>query len=75
MKIHCEILLEYESEEKAKNIEKALSIDNEGFITTKVEGNLVRGEIEGKSILSLLHTLDDFLSCLSVAERAMEGLK
>ncbi|KAA0002967.1 MAG: hypothetical protein FE048_02620 [Thermoplasmata archaeon] len=75
MKIHCEILLKYESEEEAKNIEKALSIDNEEFIRTYVKGNEVRGEIKGKNILSLLHTLNDFLSCLSVAERIMEGLK
>ena len=41
MKIHCEILLEYESHEKAENIEKALSVDNEGFLKTTVEGNVV----------------------------------
>ncbi len=75
MNIHCELVLEYENEEKAKNIAKALSIDNAGFLTTSVEGNVVRGEIKSKNVLSLLHTLDDFLSCLSVAENVMEGLK
>ena len=75
MKIHCEILLEYESHEKAENIEKALSVDNEGVLKTTVEGNVVICKLNGKSSLSILHTLNDFLSCLSVAEKTMEGLK
>ena len=75
MNIHCEIILEYENEEKAQNIENALSVDNVGFLATSVAGNVLKGEIHSKNILSLLHTLDDFLSCLSIAENVMEGLK
>ena len=75
MNIRCELMFEYENDDTAKNIENALAIDNMGFLTTSVSGNLVRGSINERDYLSLLHTLDDFLSCLSVAEKVMEGLK
>lgn len=75
MNIRCELMFEYENDDIAKNIENALAIDNMGFLTTSVSGNLIRGSINERDYLSLLHTLDDFLSCLSVAEKVMEGLK
>ena len=75
MNIRCELMFEYENDDTAKNIENALAIDNMGFLTTSVSGNLIRGSINERDYLSLLHTLDDFLSCLSVAEKVMEGLK
>lgn len=75
MNIHCELVVEYENDDIAKNIENAVAIDNKGFLTTSVSGNIIKGTIKGGNFLSLLHTLDDFLSCLSIAEKVMEGLK
>jgi len=67
--IKCTLMLEYENPEKATLVEKSLKPDNEFFIRTRVEGNVVVAEAEAGSISSLLHTIDDFLACLSVAER------
>ncbi|RLF64718.1 MAG: hypothetical protein DRN33_01425 [Thermoplasmata archaeon] len=70
--IKCTLMLEYENPEKATLVEKSLKPDNEFFIRTRVEGNVVVAEAEAGSISSLLHTIDDFLACLSVAERVGE---
>jgi tRNA threonylcarbamoyladenosine modification (KEOPS) complex Pcc1 subunit len=70
--IKCTLMLEYENSEKATLVEKSLKPDNEFFIRTRVEGNVVVAEAEAGSISSLLHTIDDFLACLSVAERVGE---
>ncbi len=75
MKVKCRLLLEYESSDEAEQIEKSLKPDNESFITTHTTENIVEVETEGNSIPSLLHTMNDFLSCLSVAERTIEVLK
>jgi len=75
MKVKCRILLEYASNEEAKRVEKSLEPDNENFISTRVNGNVLEAEADAESVLSILHTLDDFLVCLSVAERTMEALK
>jgi len=69
MKVKCRILLEYASNEEAKRVEKSLKPDNENFISTRVNGNVLEAETDAESVLSILHTLDDFLACLSVAER------
>ena len=75
--IKCTLMLEYENPEKATLVEKSLKPDNEFFIRTRVEGNVVVAEAEAGSISSLLHTIDDFLACLSVAERVgkMKSMK
>jgi len=75
--IKCTLMLEYSNKEEAELIEKSLKPDNEFFVRTHVEGNVLVAEAEAGSISSLLHTVDDFLACLSVAERIgeMEALK
>jgi len=75
MKVRCSLALEYAGSDDALRIKKALEPDNENFISTRAEGNVLEAETEADSVLSLLHTLDDFLACLSVAERTMEVLK
>jgi len=75
MRVKCSLMLEYASSDDALKIKKALEPDNEDFISTRVDGNVLEATSEADSISSLLHTLDDFLACLSVAERTMEVLK
>ncbi|MFQ6128239.1 MAG: KEOPS complex subunit Pcc1 [Thermoplasmata archaeon] len=68
MKVSCLIRFAYDSEEEAKNILSSIQTDNEGFVKTHLEGSSLVSEISAESILSLLHTLDDYMSCLTVAE-------
>lgn len=56
---------------EAARILKAVELDNEDYISTKLEGNRILAEIRAPSLNSLLHTLDDFMSCTSVAEKVV----
>jgi tRNA threonylcarbamoyladenosine modification (KEOPS) complex Pcc1 subunit len=61
--------LEFASSDQAEHVHRSVELDNLGFVTTKLEGNMILAEIEAVSLNSLLHTLDDYLSCTSVAEK------
>jgi len=72
-KVTCNLRLEFSSGDEARKIHKAIELDNMGYIDTTVEGSCILAEIEASSLNSLLHTLDDFLSCTSVAEKVISG--
>jgi tRNA threonylcarbamoyladenosine modification (KEOPS) complex Pcc1 subunit len=73
MRVSCTLEFDYDSEEEAQAVAKAVEVDNEGFVKMDVEGKKIISTAESESISSLIHTLDDFLSCVSVAERVVEG--
>ena len=73
MKISCTLEFDYDSEEEAQAVAKAVEVDNEGFVKMVVEDKRIKSTAESKSISSLIHTLDDFLSCVSVAEKVVKG--
>jgi len=56
-------------------VARALEPDNEGFVRTRLDGGMLLAEAEARSIPALLHTLDDYLACLGIAEivRAPDG--
>jgi tRNA threonylcarbamoyladenosine modification (KEOPS) complex Pcc1 subunit len=68
-KVRCSLRLEFSSDEEAAKVNRAIELDNEGYLTTSVEGHSVLAEIEAQSLNSLLHTLDDLLAATALAER------
>lgn len=71
--ISCSIVLRFRSRAEAEKVHRSVEQDNDGYLETKVEGDTVVAEISAGSLKSLLHTLDDFLSCVSVAEKIVSG--
>ena len=69
MKITCKMLFEYKNKSNAESIAKSIKVDNYIFVKTKTKDNKIISEIESKSISSMLHTIDDYLSCVGVAEK------
>ncbi|MEM2935136.1 MAG: KEOPS complex subunit Pcc1 [Candidatus Thermoplasmatota archaeon] len=67
MKVKCTLRIKFKSEEEARNVNEALKIDNEGYISTKVNGKFIEAEIKEDEIMSIIHTLEDFFSCLKEA--------
>ena len=67
MNCRCDITIEFDSKEKVKNVKKSIEIDNFDFVKSKVMGNRLEAHIKANSISSLLHTIDDYLACISVA--------
>ena len=72
MKAKCKITIDFDDTKKVKNILKAIEVDNFQFVKTQIKGKTLEAEIENKSVPSLLHTLDDYLSCVSVAEKIVD---
>lgn len=72
MKIKCKLVFEYEDAATASKILKAVEIDNYTFVDAKIKKNRIISEIKAASLTSLLHTLDDYLACVSIAEKIVE---
>ena len=72
MKSLCNLEIELPDEATAQNIAKALELDNAGYIETRVEGKTIFARAEAEDIMSLRNTVDDYLACLTVAQKSLE---
>jgi len=72
MDINCEISLTYDTETQALKIQKVVAIDNGSFISSKTKNNTLIAHINSTSLPSFLHTLDDYLACVTVAEHVLK---
>jgi len=70
-RVRCSLVLEFASPLDAEKVHRSVELDNQGYIVTRIEGNAIHAEISSSSLNSLLHTLDDFLACASVAEKVV----
>ncbi len=70
-KVTCTLRLEFPSHEEAEKIHRSVELDNLGYLRSRVDGMVIVAEIAAPSLNSLLHTLDDFLACTSVAEKVV----
>jgi len=69
VKCDCEFSLEFEDADEAKKVLGSVKLDNGEWISTKLEGRRILCHASSDSIGGLLHTAEDFLSCVSLAER------
>jgi hypothetical protein len=60
--------MEFESQKKAKKVLQSIQTDDHGFVKSKLCGKTLEAVVESTSVASLLHTLDDYLACVSVAD-------
>jgi len=72
MKAKCKLEIDFESENAVKKIVKSVSVDDFDFVKTKISGKKLVAEINSKSVPSLLHTLDDYLACVTVASKIVD---
>ena len=75
MKIKCKIELSYGSAKEAKAIARAVSVDDYQYVKTSVSGNKITAEMESDDAKILMNTADDYLACVSVAERSASSAK
>ena len=73
VKVHSRLEFPYRSKAQAETIARSLRVDDASYITTTVDGRTLVAEAEADSFLSLLLTLDDYLACVSVAEKVLRG--
>lgn len=72
MEVRCRLEFDYADENEAEKVLRAVAVDNEGFVAARREGCSIVSEIASENILSLVQTLEDYLSCISVAEKAVK---
>ncbi|HHE75880.1 MAG TPA: hypothetical protein ENL31_01975 [Candidatus Aciduliprofundum boonei] len=72
--IRARLILEFENEEKAEHILKSLEADNYEFIKCQREGKRVVCESSSNKASTLLHTLDDFLSCIILSDEVYRNI-
>ena len=75
MKIICDISIFYKDHDEARTILKSVEVDNMNFVDSHLVGKSIETRIENISISSILHTIDDYLSCISVAEKVIDKKK
>ena len=68
MSVECEIVMDLENEAQALAVMKAIELDNGQYAKASVEGKSIRVVCETRSMPSMLHTLEDLLACIRVAE-------
>jgi hypothetical protein len=67
--IKCTLRFEYDNTKIANAIMAAVAVDNYEFVKVNLETSTLISKIESRTILSLLHTLEDYLACVNVAEK------
>lgn len=72
MRVSCRLEFPYATKRDAELVSRSLKVDDEKeYITTTVEGRTLVAEARTDSIKGLLHTLEDYLACVAVAERVL----
>jgi hypothetical protein len=69
MKARAQLRLTFEDATTAEAVASSVSLDDEGYIETTRRGRTITAKATADGPISLLHTLDDYLACVSVAER------
>ena len=71
MKSAARLTLTFADAATAKAIAASVSLDDQTYIRTQRRGRTITAVATAENAMSLLHTLDDYLACLSVAERTV----
>ncbi len=64
--------LEYEDKHEAEVVASSLSPDNEDYIELEVKCSKIECVAKAETPKKLLHTIDDFLACVTVAEETLK---
>jgi len=72
MNVSCEVVINFDDEKQAKTVLKSIEVDDFDFVKSKISGKELNAQIESNSVSSLIHTLDDFLACVSVAAKVVD---
>jgi hypothetical protein len=68
MSVKCTIEIEFRNNGDAVSVQKAIELDNGQYARAHVNGNVLELQADAKSMPSMLHTLEDLLACIKVAD-------
>ena len=72
MKYKIELQLDFKSKNIANSIILATEPENKGWVETNLEGKSVNAVIKSQNIGTLREAFEDFMACVSVAEKVSE---
>lgn len=72
MKVNCRLTLQFQTPEQAKKVFESVHIDDVSFMNTTIVNNRMEARIQTRLISSMIHTLDDLLSCVQIAENIIK---
>ena len=72
MKISCKIEIEFDNKEKAEAVSGSIRVDDENYVKTEIVDNVLVATITASSVPSLNHTIEDYMACVSIAEKSVE---
>jgi hypothetical protein len=75
MRSRATLTLTFPNPAVAKTVADSISLEDQGFIRTRRRGATITATATADAPMSLLHTLDDYLACVSVAERTVEAAR
>ena len=73
MNIKSNIKLEYKDSECSRIVYKSLEVDNEGFVESDLDENIINFKIESEKLGSFLATADDLIASLILAETIIKN--
>ncbi|MDR1819673.1 MAG: hypothetical protein LBR15_05430 [Methanobrevibacter sp.] len=73
MKIKAEIQVEYNENKNAKIAFKSLEVDNEGFLHSSIENNVIDFNLSSDSLGTFLSTTDDLIFSELTVEKILES--
>ncbi len=69
MKINGSLRLNYKTENDASLIYNSLEVDNENYVESEINDNIIKYEINSESLGSFLATIDDLIASEIVCEK------
>ncbi len=75
MKSRATLTLTFPDAATAKAVAASVSPEDAGYIRTRRQGARITATATAEEPLKLLHTLDDYLACVTVAERTAEAAR
>ena len=66
--LHLELRFPYDDERTAKAVLAAVSPENGGYVSSRLEGSTIIYEMEADNAGTLRNTADDLLACIKAAE-------
>ena len=73
MAVECVIEIDYDNVQQAENVARSITLDNGKYADTKVEGRRLIIRCSASSTPSMLHTIEDLLACVKVADLLVRG--
>ena len=68
-RVFCRLELSFSNPEEAETVFRSVRQEDEGYIKSMLNGSTLEAEAEAESIPSILHTINDYLVCISTAKK------